>query len=167
MSENWLIDAYNLMHKIPKLSRILQRNPYQAQEYLVDTISALCVTVNKSAHLVFDGAPGPLPIKRARVSTAYSRNKKADDLIIRQISKKDAARKWIVVTDDNEILQKARFYQVGYLSASEFAKSLHFPSGKSSELMEKPLQKKPDVIVSDKEVDQMLLYYKLKKKDGK
>ncbi len=31
----------------------------------------------------------------------------------------------------------------------------------------KPLQKKPDVIVSDKEVDEMLLFYKLKKQNDK
>lgn len=167
MSKKWLIDAYNLMHKIPPISRLLRRDSFKAREYLVDAISTLCISKNKTAHLIFDGPPGPRSEKRTKVSTAYSHNQKADDLIIRLISKKDAAKKWIVVTDDNEILQKARYFQVEYLSATEFKKNLHFPSVTSSSLKKKPLQKRPDVIVSDKEVDQMLLYYKLKKKDGK
>ncbi len=168
MSKKWLIDAYNLMHKIPVIARSLPGNPFEARRYLVDALSVFCLNENRTAHLVFDGAAGSENIKRKALSVSYSHNKKADDLIISLLSKKDASKKWIVVTDDNEILQKARFYHVESQSSSDFGKRLHLsPATTKSPTKNKPLQKKPDVIVSDNEVDEMLLFYKLKKQNDK
>lgn len=167
MPKKWLIDAYNLMHKIPPISRLLENNPGEARRYLMDALSVFCQNNSRTAHVVFDGAAGSENIKRKNLSIAYSHNKKADDLIISLLSKKNAQKKWIVITDDNEILQKARIYGVENQSSSGFAKRLNLQQKQPSKSRPKPLQKNSDVIVSDKEVDEMLLFYKLKNRDDK
>lgn len=168
MSKKWLIDAYNLMHKIPRISRKLQTNVDEARFLMAEKISRLCVEQKKSAALIFDGAPGNTQIKVKRVSIFYSFSKKADDLIIARLNKKEASKHWILVTDDQELIQHAHRNGVKILKASAFIKTTKRKSIKKSD--NKGTQNysvHSDVIVSQKEVDEMLLFYKLKREHDK
>lgn len=166
MQKQWLIDGNNLMHKFTDISAKLSHHPDEARFLLAEKINRLCNDKGKKARIVFDGSKSTIPISFKNIKISYSHGKKADDIIIKRIKGKDASKRWIVVTDDREIISKARLHGVKTLSLSAFINEFRGKSGKGAKnQLNKPIEKGSNIIVSDAEVNEMLLFYKLKDSD--
>jgi len=166
MQKKWLIDGNNLMHKIPGISSKISKNSDEARFLLVEMIHRFCSKEGRNARIIFDGPKGSTPISFKHISIGYSRDKKADDIIIKQLNKKDARQRWIVVTDDREIVSQAKIKGVNTLSINVFKKNLSgFQKGSAKSNKQQPIEKGSNIIVSDAEVNEMLLFYKLKESD--
>lgn len=116
----YIIDAFNMIHKVPELVDSL--SPHAA---LIGFIRkrGLRGSFNNRIIIVFDGheASG---INESEFQIVFSKNYTADDVIKRMIekhSKKDG--ELIVVSDDNEVRNAARAHDKKYISVEEFTKS--------------------------------------------
>lgn len=106
MRRKWLIDAHNLMHKLPHAGEAYSRNRLEGITVVLQCMGQLCRKYNRSAQLVFDGHPIHIPDQPDSLKIEFSGNKPAD-LIIRNILRKKKSRnQWTVVSDDHEV----RFY---------------------------------------------------------
>lgn len=163
MGTHWLIDGNNLLHQVQSLKASAPRHAIAPLAQLAELVDDFCRRQNRRAHLLFDGPVRKLPGSYTRISVSFSKNRSADEQIIRRIRKKGAAKRWVVVTDDREILDAARKSGVKTEAASAFRQRMMPRTGrkKSSNSPGKP-EKRPDFKVSDREVDHMLLLYKLR-----
>ncbi|HKJ45324.1 MAG TPA: NYN domain-containing protein [Balneolales bacterium] len=167
MKKQWLIDGNNLMHQLPDLSGKNLNSSDENRFQVANKVNHACRIKNTQAKIIYDGPKGSIPINFKKISVVYSNDRKADELIFRHIEKKDANLRWIVVTDDREIISRAKKFGVNVLSIKAFRNFLTSNSGKSTlhGNVNKPLEKRSNFIVSDKEVDNMLLLYKFRESD--
>lgn len=163
MAKRWLIDGNNLLHQVRSLKASAPSHAIAPLAQLAELIDDFCRRQNGRAHLLFDGPARKLPGSYARISVSFSKHQSADEQIIRRIRKAGAAKRWVVVTDDREILDAARKSGVKTETASGFRQRLIPPSGQKTgpKYSGKP-EKRHDFKVSDQEVDHMLLLYKLR-----
>ena len=165
MSPNWLIDAYNLMHLIPSIADHLDHNRGECYGLLAGLVEDYCKKNGTRARLVIDGYPQAVNGHFPHVSLSYSKSKTADEYIYKQIQKGNAARQWIVVSNDREILDEARKQGIQTVQSSQFKQQITAKKRKTSSNGHiKPIEKQADVKVSDKEVKRMLKFYKLRDK---
>jgi rRNA-processing protein FCF1 len=167
MKKQWLIDGNNLMHQLPELSGKSLNNSDENRFLVAEKVNQACRMQNIRAKIIYDGPKGSIQINFKNISVVYSKDRKADELIFRHIEKKDANLRWIVVTDDREIISRAKKFGVDILSIKVFRNLMIKKSGNSklSSNRNKPLEKRSNFIVSDKEVDDMLLLYKFRESD--
>lgn len=98
-----LVDGNNLLHRLPPGRR--SRDEVRRLTLELVRRERLRVTV------VFDGPPPPgtPPGERlGRASIRYAGSRSADDVILASLPPGDAARQWVVVTDDRELGRRAR-----------------------------------------------------------
>lgn len=165
MTPKWLIDAYNLMHLIPSIADHLDHNPGESYGLLAGLVEEYCRKKGSRARLIIDGYPQAVNGHFPHVSLSYSKSKTADEYIYKQIQKDNAARQWIVVSNDREILDEARKMGIQTVRSSQFKQQITAQKRKaSSGNRSRPVEKQPDVKVSDKEVERMLKFYKLRDK---
>jgi rRNA-processing protein FCF1 len=167
MKKQWLIDGNNLMHQLPDLSDKSRSSSDENRFLVAEKVNQACRIKNTRAKIIYDGPKASIQINFKKISVVYSNDRKADELIFRHIEKKDARLRWIVVTDDREIISRAKKFGVDKLSIKIFRNFLINNSGKSelNSNKNKPIEKRSDFIVSDKEVDDMLLLYKFRESD--
>lgn len=120
MQKKWLIDAHNVMHKIPDLSRQLKLNAFVAISAFCDQIEIKCAKEGMRACLVFDGVPQLLSHKKPSLEVLFSRERTADEVIFSMLKKTGASRQWILVSDDREIRQRAFYYSVDIVRTHDF-----------------------------------------------
>lgn len=121
MSKSWLIDAHNLLHQFPSLLRAYERDRREGVEQLALLVEQHCERHGYKAELIFDGHPVHTTLHSQWCSIAFSRDQTADERIRKLLFRTNARRRWIVVSDDNEILGTAENLGVPARKASSFA----------------------------------------------
>ncbi|MEX0929623.1 MAG: NYN domain-containing protein [Balneolales bacterium] len=159
MQKQWLIDAHNVMHLLPDVLKGYAGNRLDGIEYLTSLIDGLCISQKRKALLVFDGYPLHLGMKPHHCRVAFGGGKSADEAIINRLKNKNLANQWIVVSNDREVLDRARRQGAETLTAHNFILKIgsrtHAREQDTASSAGHPL-KKADVEVSDHEVEEML-----------
>ncbi len=120
----YLIDGYNLGHKIPTVVQLLrQKDFYAAIERIVFFVSQRLNTRQNRVIVVFDGQKGifnaPLPLTSVEIK--FSRKpQEADDIIRAYLRKAADASLFTVVSSDAEILKTARDLGAKFIRSEEF-----------------------------------------------
>jgi len=123
MSRKFLVDGYNLMHKIPAVKQKMGGDLEAARHDLVRRLSIFGSGKNCSITVVFDGRSGYSPTESGAggVKVIFSRGpEKADPLIKRIIDQQGGGSMLNVVTSDHEILNYARLYSCTLLTSEDF-----------------------------------------------
>lgn len=120
MSKKWLIDAHNVIHQIPDLAKYLRFDPLSAYTGFCRLVQQQCSIHRKRARIVFDGNPLILPEKFHLIEVFYSRERTADEVIMSILRKEGSSEKWMVVTDDREIRQRAYYHHVEIVRTKPF-----------------------------------------------
>ena len=105
MHYDWLIiDGYNLLHKVPKLARMLGKNIQSSRHQLVRMVEETAHNMARQTTVVFDGraagSDAALSSKYLEVFFSPS-NLSADSIIERLVCKFPAPGKILVVTSDH------------------------------------------------------------------
>jgi len=168
MKRQWLIDAYNVMHQLPDVKAVMNRDISEARRLMAYKVEQLCAQQNRHAHLVFDGAPDVMPIKQQHLTIEYSYPDDADTFITRQVSRKGQAYKWIVVTDDQELRRNARLTGAELMHSRQFSSLLtpEKPKRLQSQSPKVHPSKKADIDLPDEEVREMLRLFEKDQHDG-
>ncbi|MEX2633961.1 MAG: NYN domain-containing protein [Balneolales bacterium] len=163
MQKQWLIDAHNLMHLIPSVVKGYSNSRLDGIEYLTSLVDGICLAQKRNALLIFDGYPLHIGMKPHRCSIAFGGGKSADEAIINRLKKKNSADRYIVVSNDNEVIAQARAQGAETLSASDFARQITprpLTSRTSGPVETSHPEKRVNVEVSDSEVEEMLRLFK-------
>lgn len=136
MRRTWLIDAHNLMHKLPHAERAYGRNRLEGITIVLQCVDQLCHKYRRKARLVFDGHKLHLPDRPETCRIDFSGNKPADLVIRNILRKKSSHNRYTVVSDDHEVQRFAAqagcdFHRVSELS-EEFSSGPITGSGDQS-----------------------------------
>ncbi len=160
MNKQWLIDAYNVMHRLTDVEAAMNRDISEARRIMAEYVEQLCRRRSREAFLVFDGAPGRIPIRKQHVRIYYSYPHDADTLIKQLVGRNREGQRWIVVTDDRAIRRAAALTGAELMSAARFCSLL---TAKTGQTIPKKKQEAgtnrrihTDRVVSDTEVEEML-----------
>jgi predicted RNA-binding protein with PIN domain len=121
-----IIDAYNVIYRVPSLRAHLRENVDKAREVLVRYCLEWKMRRNDVSlfQIVFDGSPSGSSSStfRARnVQVLYpALGETADDRIIALLRGADEGTEYVVVSDDNEIRDVARAQRAEVLAVREF-----------------------------------------------
>lgn len=97
-----LIDGNNLLHRLPG-----ERSRGAVRKAVLERVRGEAQRVT----VVFDGPPpdgAPPEESLGAVTVVYAGSREADDVIVRRIPRGPQARQWVVVTDDQQLRQRAR-----------------------------------------------------------
>ena len=163
--KNYLIDGYNLGHKIPEVVRLLQKKDfYAAIEWIIHTVQMCINTRRNRVIIVFDGKKGlfDYPRSASTIEVLFSRKPQEADDIIREILRKQTdASHWIVVSSDNEILKTARDLGANFIHSEAF-----YASSKTSDQKGLPKESRQKYNPNNVDVDYwMNLFGKDKSED--
>lgn len=113
----FLIDGFNLVHKIPKV-----KSSSFPQQDLINYIDSQKLTGSKNNQviIVFDGWISQPLVNQAKFQIVFSQDKSADDLIKARVAKAKNRAQILVVTDDRSIRDFARTQGVKSLKTIEF-----------------------------------------------
>ena len=126
----YILDAYNVIHKIPALENLLDRNLRQARDGLVSLCSRLLARhAGLQIILVFDGKsayrdlsqPTPPKIKIVFSETPETADEKIVEILEGLSREKDKC----VVSDDNFVRNHAKAYAARAVSVAEFERLTH------------------------------------------
>lgn len=153
----FLIDGHNLIPKIPGLNL----HQVDDESELIGILQSFCGAKQKDAVVFFDGAPPGYDGTRSygRVTAVFVRQGKTADTAIReylhQLGK--AAKNWVVVTSDRQILSEARAKGAGMISSAAFSQQVVAASGA------RPMSKKGnDPVLSEDELKDWMTLFGLK-----
>ena len=125
--KTYIIDAFNLLHKIKSL-----KNSYTPQSDLINFIrkNKLTGSINNRVIIVFDGHPTDENYVENKYEIVFSNNSTADDIIKERVSIIKNKHDVVVVSNDNEIKNKAKIEGATSLSINDF---IRIKSNKISE----------------------------------
>lgn len=149
-----IIDANNLIHKVPDFRKLFKENPESAQLALVESVKTK-VCRNHRLIFVFDGFA-----KVNKSCVEYSGNRKADDVIRKYIEDNYMIKTLCVVSSDAEIKRLAKICGCEVKNSEVFWKEIN-PSALKNKNINQLLYKdgeKPDRI-SKKELDEFKKYF--------
>ncbi len=119
----YIIDGHNL---IPRVG--LRLDALDDEMELVEMLREFSRVKKKRVEVYFDGAPpGQNGTRKFGYVTAHfvRKGRTADDAIRARLQKMgNAARNWVVVSSDREVLFSAKSAHAGRISADEFAKQI-------------------------------------------
>ena len=147
-----LIDGNNLMHTLPAGSR----SRAGVRKLTLDRIRHERVRV----YLVFDG---PAPDNRStgeelgQLSIVFSGQRSADDVIMKRIPRGGSAADWTVITNDRELLQRAR---------SAGARVRRLDQWGRSRALKRRTRPTPEAKLSSHDIDQWETFFAEGKKSG-
>jgi predicted RNA-binding protein with PIN domain len=120
----FIIDGYNLMHRVKMKGETLERK----REYLVGLINAFAALNEiKTVGIVFDAGKGGSSLRGRQsmgVTDLYfaTQEETADDFIMDMIKKrKGKAKEYMIVSSDNKITRFAQENSMNTMSSDEFA----------------------------------------------
>jgi len=116
MAEIYIIDGYNLMYR---LSEVSGKPP--SREQVLELFIKFRPQGRNKVIVVFDGY-GQGSSQRGKISVIYSKSRSADEYILKLIEdkKQENVR---VVSDDRELLRKAKLLGAGVVGSGEFLKA--------------------------------------------
>ena len=109
MNPYYIIDGYNLIHKIPKFKNAIEQSLEHSRNSLISFLRAYQSSKNVNVTLVFDGDnvgyTGAAELSTKRLKIIYSNSpEKADPLIKRLILKVKNKKALILVSADNDLI---------------------------------------------------------------
>ncbi len=120
----YVIDGYNLAHKIPEVARFLKKKDfYSAIDRLVHIVQSRLNVRRNRVIIVFDGKKGVFayPHNTYAVEIRFSRKpQEADDVIRELLRHQSDTSNWIVISSDNEILKTARDLGAHFIRSESF-----------------------------------------------
>jgi len=117
------IDAYNVLRKHPRLSRLLRSNAEAARLALVQAVTR---THGRGVDLfiVFDGHGVPIAAG-SRVHVVFTRAGSADGWIRGQLERSRHPRQTLVISSDHEVAQHARAMGAAVQPSEQFLDSMN------------------------------------------
>ena len=112
------IDAYNVLHKVPRLSRLLASNADAARRGLVTMLSSRREHATVM-HIVFDSCGEPINDVRD-VTVVFSMSRSADAWIRMRVEQERNPRAVLVVSSDREVISHAAAMGAAVRTAEEF-----------------------------------------------
>ena len=124
MQKTFIIDGYNVIHKIPELEAKLEESLESARKALAMEISDWKRKyADAKVYIVFDGKNEDIPdyshTKICGIDCIFTRSEEsADDLIINMVRHSEDSSVITVISDDNRVRNSCRAYraQVQYTS---------------------------------------------------
>ncbi len=158
----YILDAYNVIHKIPALERTLDQNLRSSRDTLVELCRNFAARRGDISEiiLVFDGNSkfNDLPQeKMSKIRLIFSETgEDADEKIVQILERLSEIRNKCVVSDDNFVRNHARAYETSAMSVSEFERLIN---PKSKKPRNKP-SASDDFFLSPKAADEITKAYK-------
>ncbi len=121
---NYIIDGYNLGHKLPAAAGWLKKGETEKALPLILNYIRAVLPVTAKIIVVFDGKTGIFPALQnpAGIRVKFSRKPQTADDIIREFIRYETNPKsWTVISSDNEIIYTAQDMGAHVLSAKQFA----------------------------------------------
>jgi predicted RNA-binding protein with PIN domain len=150
-----IIDGYNVIHRVPNLSRFLDVSLERAREELIFQLKSYLVNHKVSIVLVFDGAHPSIGLEsrnpNGSFEVLFSKIPfKADPVIKNLINKEEKKKSLTIVTDDTDIIRYAKSQKVNFLSSTAFYDRLE------KRFIRKELTNKYDQEMSEEELSEWL-----------
>jgi len=110
MTNKILIDAWNVIWKIPSLSLLIPEKLEQARSKFNMIIKNYYYGKNVDYRIIYDGQPlGYLEDQNQDQRVSFSHNpEKADDVIIKFLKKQPTPKNWTVITSDRKLSHQAK-----------------------------------------------------------
>ena len=127
----YILDAYNVIHKIRQLETLLERDLRSARDGLIEVCGKFAAARGDVATiiLVFDGKSEfrDLPqISPLKINLVFSETgEDADERIVKILEKLTEQPHKCVVSDDNFVRNHARAYQTRAMSVAEFERFIY------------------------------------------
>ena len=125
------IDAYNVLHKMPRLAKLLKSDADAARRNLVQRITAAYASKGDIV-IVFDGHGEQIASGR-RIRVMFAESGNADRWIRMRLEKDTRVRNAVVVSSDREVMRHAKAMGAQVQSAEEFIAGINRPHGQDDE----------------------------------
>lgn len=142
----YLIDGNNIIHAEKDWEKIFFEDPEHAKNLLVQKVVDYFRDKNNNAIIFFDGfnfVHSHSKVSR-NVEIKHAKNRTADETILITIEKSKNKKNLIVVSNDLEVIKKAKLYLCIHKSSEEFIRELN-RSSKFSDGSEKPNPTKTEI----------------------
>jgi len=127
MNPGFIIDGYNLMHKVPELAELAGKDLEQARDRLVAMLARFKGRRQIRVVVVFDGdqaSGGPARTRAGAMDVVFSRlPEKADERIVRMARSLANPKAWTVVSSDRKVRERAGACGVRTVGADEFLRT--------------------------------------------
>ncbi|MCB0833870.1 MAG: NYN domain-containing protein [Bacteroidetes bacterium] len=123
MKHHWIIDAYNVIHRIPRFRSRLGTALEQARASLLKTLQGFARSQRASCTVVFDGADvaSQLPDRAGGLNIAFAKPpRKADDVIKKLVDDLKNRSQITVVSSDLEVYRYAKASGCKVMTSEEF-----------------------------------------------
>jgi predicted RNA-binding protein with PIN domain len=120
------VDGYNLVHKLPELKALVERDLELARDRLVSLLAGYAAGRRVAVTVVFDGRRGFAGTRgdsRSGVKVVFARSD-ADSYIKQMLERERSPKSWTVVTSDNSIRLHVADFGAKLLRSEEFAREL-------------------------------------------
>jgi len=122
----FIIDGYNVIYKIRRFEMELDNSLQSAREALVNFININKPNADKYV-VIFEGKDEHFGLSQpesGRVRVVFTNtHEEADRRIVDMLKSSDNTRNLVIVSDDNYVLNHARSFGAGRMSAAEFFKT--------------------------------------------
>ena len=145
----YLVDGHNVIAQMPDI----ELDDPNDEAKLVLLLRGYCARTGKKVVVVFDhGLPGGkshLSTSSVEVVFAAAHHTNADTLIRQRIGKVQNSQHWVVVSDDYEVQQDAKYSGARIITTAEFTQLLQTPTPPKRDTASNPQ-------ISTQEVDEWL-----------
>ncbi len=127
--QRFAVDGYNLIHKIPELKALVERDLELARDRLVGLLAGFAAGRRAAVTVVFDGRRGIAGTRgdsRSGVRVVFARTD-ADTCIKQMLERERSPKSWTVVTSDNSIRRHVADYGAKLMRSEELARELFPP----------------------------------------
>jgi len=120
-----VLDGYNVIGAVPELDRQWDHNPKAAREALI-TICQEYRALRKDVerlYVVFDGSPVSAhepQHTRGGVIVLFTRGEDADERIVSMVRDEEGCSRFVVVSEDKDVIHKARALGARVMPVKEF-----------------------------------------------
>lgn len=137
MSQKFIIDGYNVLHKIDDYRKMLEQDLQAARDQFIRDLQTYKSRRRLEITVVFDGSAEIMAsydqANLGGVNVVFSHGpRKADPVIMDYIRKEKRKRRLIIVTDDGEIRRFARDFGSDCMSPAEFIQRIKSQSGQTN-----------------------------------
>jgi len=157
MKMHYLIDGYNLIHRIDSYRSKLGKSLEEARQTLLIQLSSFRAASGSEITIVFDGAASGGSL-RSGISILFSNlPNKADELIKRMVDQNKSKQSLTVVSSDREVTWYAKGCGCSIMTAESFYQKM---KTRKSEASASDLQEKSDPQLSPREISEWMKIFK-------
>jgi len=128
--KTFIVDGYNVIHKIPSLEQQLGNSLEAARKALVELVKRSKPS-NTKCIIVFEGKDEykdmVLPQNNCGIKVVFTKtNQEADRYIVDMLKAESRPRDFTIVSEDNYVCNHARGFGADFMSASTFLKGASY-----------------------------------------